>query len=115
MTENLSIADELKKFKELLEAGIITQEEFDGQKEKLLSGNGFDFQPQQQNNVYGPGVKNSKYNYNAQQTQPNITVQNTNVNNIRVGYRRHSLLFDLFMICITGGLWLIWMIIRPKY
>ena len=29
--------------------------------------------------------------------------------------RRHSLLFDIFMICITGGLWIIWMIIRPKY
>lgn len=29
--------------------------------------------------------------------------------------RKHSILFDLFMICITGGLWIIWMIIRPKY
>ncbi len=29
--------------------------------------------------------------------------------------RRYSVLFDLFMICITGGLWIIWMIIRPKY
>ena len=29
--------------------------------------------------------------------------------------RKHSLLFDLFMICITGGLWIIWMILRPKY
>ncbi len=29
--------------------------------------------------------------------------------------KRHSILFDLFMIFITGGLWIIWMIIRPKY
>ena len=29
--------------------------------------------------------------------------------------RKHSILFDLFMIVITGGLWIIWMIIRPKY
>ena len=29
--------------------------------------------------------------------------------------RKRSLLFDLFMICITGGLWIIWMFIRPKY
>ena len=29
--------------------------------------------------------------------------------------RRHSLAFDIFMICITGGLWAIWMILRPKY
>lgn len=29
--------------------------------------------------------------------------------------RKRSLLFDIFMICITGGLWIIWMIIRPKY
>ncbi len=29
--------------------------------------------------------------------------------------RRYSLLFDILMICITGGLWIIWMILRPKY
>ena len=29
--------------------------------------------------------------------------------------RKPSLLFDIFMICITGGLWIIWMILRPKY
>ena len=29
--------------------------------------------------------------------------------------RHYSLLFDIFMICITGGLWIIWMILRPKY
>lgn len=29
--------------------------------------------------------------------------------------RRYSLLFDILMICFTGGLWIIWMILRPKY
>ena len=33
---NLSAADELKKFKELLDLGAITQEEFDTQKAKIL-------------------------------------------------------------------------------
>lgn len=33
----------------------------------------------------------------------------------RGGRRKYSLLFDIFMICITGGLWIIWMLIRPKY
>ncbi|MBO5448809.1 MAG: zinc ribbon domain-containing protein [Ruminococcus sp.] len=29
--------------------------------------------------------------------------------------RKYSLLFDIIMICFTGGLWIIWMILRPKY
>ena len=29
--------------------------------------------------------------------------------------RKYSLLFDILMICFTGGLWIIWMILRPKY
>lgn len=32
----MSIADELKKLKELLDAGVLTQEEFEAQKKKLL-------------------------------------------------------------------------------
>ena len=35
---NLSVADELKKLKELLDSGIITQEEFNTQKSKLING-----------------------------------------------------------------------------
>ena len=34
--QTLSVADELKKLKSLLDEGIITQEEFDAQKSKLL-------------------------------------------------------------------------------
>lgn len=29
--------------------------------------------------------------------------------------RKYSLIFDILMICLTGGLWIIWMIFRPKY
>ncbi len=35
-TIQVSPADELKKFKELLDAGVITQEEFDAKKKQLL-------------------------------------------------------------------------------
>lgn len=35
--ESFSVADELIKFKQLLDAGVITQDEFDAQKSKLLS------------------------------------------------------------------------------
>jgi hypothetical protein len=35
--QTVSPADELKKFKELLDAGIITKDEFDKQKEKILN------------------------------------------------------------------------------
>ena len=29
--------------------------------------------------------------------------------------RKRSLLLDIIMICLTGGLWIIWMVLRPKY
>lgn len=34
---SMSVADELKKLKDLLDQGIITQEEFDAQKRKLMA------------------------------------------------------------------------------
>ena len=34
--QQVSAADELKKYKDLLDAGIITQEEFDAKKKQLL-------------------------------------------------------------------------------
>ncbi len=37
IVQQTSSADELKKFKELLDSGIITQEEFDAKKKQLLS------------------------------------------------------------------------------
>ncbi|MFQ7001821.1 MAG: zinc-ribbon domain-containing protein [Clostridium sp.] len=52
----------------------------------------------------------------------NIVINNSasaaaSASNINKGpiKRKHSILFNLFMIVITGGLWIIWMIIRPKY
>jgi TM2 domain-containing membrane protein YozV len=35
-TNSLNVADELKKFKELLDSGVINQEEFDKKKKELL-------------------------------------------------------------------------------
>lgn len=35
--DTFSIADELKKYKELLDMGVLTQEEFESQKNKLLN------------------------------------------------------------------------------
>lgn len=29
--------------------------------------------------------------------------------------KKYNLLLDLILICCTGGLWIIWMIVRPKY
>lgn len=29
--------------------------------------------------------------------------------------KKYYFLLDLLLICCTGGLWIIWMIIRPKY
>ncbi|MBQ2940785.1 MAG: SHOCT domain-containing protein [Clostridia bacterium] len=36
VAESTSNADELKKYKELLDSGVITQEEFDAKKKQLL-------------------------------------------------------------------------------
>lgn len=36
-------------------------------------------------------------------------------NSVKGMKRHYSLALDLLMIFITGGLWIIWMIIRPKY
>ena len=81
---------------------------------------------------YCPNCKDLLSNIiiNEQQRNPNIIINNmsssssssnssasasinSNVN-IRVR-RKYNIIFDLFMICITSGLWLIWMLIRPKY
>jgi len=29
--------------------------------------------------------------------------------------KKYNFLIDLIMICFTAGLWIIWMLIRPKY
>lgn len=47
----------------------------------------------------------------------NSASSSSSASNINQGpiRKKHSILFDIFMICITGGLWIIWMIVRPKY
>ena len=60
-TNAISVADELKKFKELLDIGVITKEEFDAQKTQLLGGgaisSGNTGMPQQKNNQITPATK----------------------------------------------------------
>ena len=36
INQGVSAADELKKYKDLLDAGVITQEEFDAKKKQLM-------------------------------------------------------------------------------
>jgi RNA polymerase subunit RPABC4/transcription elongation factor Spt4 len=38
----------------------------------------------------------------------------TTVTGVKVR-RKYSLLLDIVLICCTCGLWIIWMLIRPKY
>lgn len=47
----------------------------------------------------------------------NSASSSSSASNINQGLvrKKYSILFDLFMIFITCGLWIIWMIIRPKY
>lgn len=49
----------------------------------------------------------------------NIVINNnasaTSVNPNQKTKKKYNLLLDLILICCTGGLWIIWMIIRPKY
>ena len=44
----------------------------------------------------------------------NIVNQNSNENKVRMP-RVYNGCVDFLMICLTGGLWIIWMIFRPKY
>ena len=62
------------------------------------------------NNIIINNVTSSNSNSNSNASAIN---NNSNVN-IKVR-RKYNIIFDLFMICITSGLWLIWMLIRPKY
>mgnify|MGYP000848705560 CR=1 FL=1 len=70
------------------------------------------------------GCATEKFNEKSNKDQP-IIINNNNsasssasaaaaASNGRVR-RKHSILFDIIMICCTGGLWIIWMILRPKY
>lgn len=63
----------------------------------------------------GVETKNMKSN-----TDRNIVINNsssaTSINpNNEKKKKKYNLLLDLLLIFCTGGLWIIWMIIRPKY
>ena len=59
----------------------------------------------------GVETKNLK---NKESSSVNIVNQNANSNDIRIP-RHYNGLVDFLMICCTGGLWIIWMIFRPKF
>lgn len=68
------------------------------------------------------GVPTQNFNKNNQPQPQPIIINNSSSSSaasaaaINGRFRRHhSLLFDVFMIFITGGLWIIWMVFRPKY
>ena len=71
------------------------------------------------------GCATAKYNETKKEKDQPIIINNNNsasssasasAANITGRVRRkYSLLFDILMICLTGGLWIIWMIFRPKY
>ena len=62
----MSVADELKKFKELLDSGVITQDEFDKKKKELL---------------FDEKENTSKENIKVDTTQTNYTTSNTKSDN----------------------------------
>ena len=53
-------------------------------------------------------------NLKSKETPVNIVNQNSNVNKVRMP-RVYNGFVDFLMVCLTGGLWIIWMIFRPKY
>ena len=70
------------------------------------------------------GCATEKFNEKTKKDQPILINNNNNASSsasasasAAVGRveRKHSLLFDIIMICCTVGLWIIWMILRPKY
>lgn len=71
------------------------------------------------------GCATNKFNENKKDNEP-IIINNNNSTSSSASSsaaasagvkikRHHSLAFDIFMLIITGGLWGIWMIFRPKY
>ena len=70
------------------------------------------------------GCPTQNYRANAQAKDQPIIINNNNSTSSSASAaasvggkikRRYSLGFDLFMLFITGGLWVIWMLLRPKY
>lgn len=71
----------------------------------------------------GCGTKNAQTNNSTNNTTPPPVIINNAVSSSASAsasaggrIRRHrSVALDIFLIIITCGLWIIWMLIRPKY
>ena len=70
------------------------------------------------------GCATANYQQNSKANDQPIIINNNNSTSssaaasVAVGgrvKRHYSLFFDILMLCLTGGLWIIWMILRPKY
>ena len=62
------------------------------------------------------GVATKNLDENNKDKQINIVNQSSSSSTAVARVPRvHNGFFDFFMILMTGGLWIIWMIIRPKY
>lgn len=54
-------------------------------------------------------------NYNKNDKQINIVNQSSSSSSKEGTPRVYNPVIDFFMLLCTGGLWLIWMLCRPKY
>lgn len=70
---------------------------------------------QQQQAIYQPQQTQQTQQTQQNPVQSHQAIVITNTAKAVVNPRRYSVLFDIFMILISGGLWIIWMILRPKY
>jgi len=126
----MSMIDDLKGLKELLDCGALTQEEFDAEKKKILSAPQQAPQPAQEAIAPPPppvaeAVPPAEEPASQPEDQPemppdgivcpkcgsdNVTVSV----NTYVKSKRRSFLWNLFMIVVTAGFWLLWMLIRRR-
>lgn len=53
-------------------------------------------------------------NLNKEKEHQNVIINNVS-NSTTKHKKKYSLLLDLILIFCTAGLWIIWMIVRPKY
>lgn len=52
------------------------------------------------------------FSYYRNETPMKTKTVNININRNRKRYGIMAFLFDLILVCITGGLWLIWIFVR---
>ena len=85
----MSVADELKKFKELLDSGVITQDEFDKKKKELL---------------FDEKENTSKENIKVDTAQTNYSTSNTNSNtSVTIATIIIMIVIVLAVVCMSGS------------